>query len=275
MNLGDIEQHWRNWAVSFGKDLRATTKGRTAKMIEVAALGRVIDLAQRELGRPLDILEVGCGNGFNCSWIAQNFPQSRVLGVDYIPEMIEAAKLRQAEDSIPADRLTYQTGNALDLSDVPGSFDLVFTNRCLINLNTWDLQAQAYAQLISKVRPGGYVATIENSVPARLRQDQLRKSAGLPERPIDKFNTFFEADALENLAKEIGLQVICNDHVSTLHDLMLYVLLPMTNGGIIDYEHPLVSAAAQINIELTNHLRLDLGAVGQNFLLLCRKPQQD
>ena len=34
MDLHDIELHWRNWARSYGKDLRATTKGRTAIIVQ-------------------------------------------------------------------------------------------------------------------------------------------------------------------------------------------------------------------------------------------------
>src|SRR5581483_11566660 len=131
MQLQDIKLHWQNWASSFGKDLRATTKGRTAKMIECAAIGRTVSRARAALGRPLSILEVGCGNGFNCSWVATNFPDTTVTGVDYIPDMIDAARKRQADDGIPAARLSYAVDDALTLANVSGTYDIVFTNRCL------------------------------------------------------------------------------------------------------------------------------------------------
>jgi SAM-dependent methyltransferase len=270
MNLQDIQQHWQNWARSYGKDLRATTKGRTAKMVEVASIGRVVGRARDEFQRPLRILEVGCGNGFNCSWVVQNFPDCHVTGIDYIPEMIEAARLRQAEDGIGPARLTYQVGNALELDNVTGPFDVVFTDRCLINLNTWDLQQQAYRRMAALLGPRGFLATIENSTEARARQNELRLATGLPDRPIDSFNTFIADGRLEQLAGEIGLDLVTAQNISTLHDLLLYVLLPMTNGGKVDYEHPLIEAAAQLNIALTNGMDQDLGPIGQNRLVLCQ-----
>lgn len=274
MNLEDIQQHWQNWAISFGKDLRATTKGRTAKMIEIAAIGRVIDQASQEMKRPLRVLEIGCGNGFNCSWVAQNYPDCQVTGIDYIPEMVEAAKVRQAEDGIDAARLIYQIGNALHLDGIAGPFDVIFTDRCLINLNKWELQQQAYRQMARLLAPGGYLATIENSSEARNRQKDLRAAVALADRPIDSFNTFIADGKIEALARELGLDVVNAQYISTLHDLVLYVLLPMTNGGIVDYEHPLVEASARLNIKLIDDLGLDMGPVGQNRLVLCRRPSQ-
>lgn len=272
MTLHDIQQHWQGWARSYGKDLRATTKGRTAKMLEVACIGRVIERALSEFSRPLHVLEVGCGNGFNCSWLAQAFPDCKITGIDYIPEMIEAARLRQAEDGIDAARLTYQVGNALELDNVTTTFDVIFTDRCLINLNTWDLQQQAYRVMAKLLGPKGYLATIENSAEARERQNDLRMAVDLPGRPIDTFNTFVNDGQFESLAREIGLEVIETRNISSLHDLLLYILLPMTNGGVLDYDHPLVEASARLNIELTNGLGLDLGPIGQNRVVLCQNP---
>lgn len=272
MTLDDIQQHWQSWARSFGKDLRATTKGRTAKMLEIGCIDQIVRRAATEFGRPLRILEVGCGNGFNCSWIAQQFPDSHVTGIDYIPEMIEAARQRQAEDGIDPARLTYQVGNALELDNVAGPFDVILTDRCLINLNSWDLQQQAYRAMARLLGPRGLLATIENSAEARARQSRLRLAVNLPDRPIDVFNTFIADGKIERLAGEIGLSVLETRNISTLHDLLLYVLLPMTNGGTVDYDHPLIEAAATLNLELTNGLGQDLGPIGQNRLVLCQRP---
>lgn len=274
MNLEDIRHHWQNWAIAFGKDLRATTKGRTAKMIEVATIGRVIDQARVKFKRPLKILEVGCGNGFNCNWIALNYTDCQITGIDYIPEMIEAAKQRQKEDENIAAKLTYLVGDALKLDNINETFDVIFTDRCLINLNTWELQQRAYRQMASLLNDDGFLATIENSAEARERQSQLRARMGLSNRPIDKFNTFISDGKLEKLAGELGLLVVKTQNISSLHDLLLYVLLPMTNGDTVDYEHPLIEAAAQLNIALTHDLDVELGPIGQNRLVLCQKEKR-
>jgi len=272
MQLDDIKQHWQNWASSFGKDLRATTKGRTAKMIECAAIGRTIARAAKEAGRPLRVLEVGCGNGFNCSWVATSFPEATVTGVDYIPDMIEAAKQRRADDGIDPARLVYAVDDALKLANVEGSFDVVFTNRCIINLNTPELQRGAIEKLCERVAPGGYVMLIENSLEARQRQDVLRGAVDLPGRPIDVFNTFIADGTIEAILRGKGFEIATSETISSLHDVVLYILLPMINGGKVDYENPLVEAAARLNIEMSAAFDDSLGTIGQNRNVVGKRP---
>jgi SAM-dependent methyltransferase len=274
MQLQDIKLHWQSWASSYGKDLRATTKGRTAKMIECAAIGRTVAQARATLGRPLTVLEVGCGNGFNCSWLASNFADLSVTGVDYIPEMIEAARRRQLDDGISSERLSYAVDDALTLANVTRTYDVVFTNRCLINLNTADLQRQALQCLCDKVAPGGYVMLIENSAEARARQDVLRQAVGLPPRPIDAFNTFIHDGDLEKVLLDRGFAIDECQTISSLHDLVLYVLMPMINGGKVDYEHPIVEAAAKLNIEISRTLKDSLEPLGQNRNVVARRPER-
>lgn len=271
MELDHIRQHWQNWARSFGKDLRATTKGRTAKMVECAAIGRVIAQAAKESGRALRVLEIGCGNGFNCSWIATTFPETTVTGIDYIADMIEAAEQRRSDDGIDPARLHYAIDNALELSNIEGSFDVVFTNRCIINLNTPALQCQAIQQLCRRVAPGGYAMLIENSRTQRLRQDRLRAAVDLPSRPIDAFNTFIEDGAIEEVLGAEGFDIVTSETISSLHDVVLYILLPMINGGRIEYDHPIVEAAARLNIEMNATGDDSLGSIGQNRNVVGRR----
>lgn len=274
MQLDDIKTHWQNWASSFGKDLRATTKGRTAKMIECAAIGRVIERASADRKRTLRVLEVGCGNGFNCSWIAGNYADTVVSGVDYIPDMIDAARQRQADDGIDPARLSYGVDDALTLATVADDFDVVFTNRCIINLNTPELQRQAINRLCDRVAPGGYVMLIENSYEARMRQDLLRQAVDLPTRPIDVFNTFIHDGDIERILTGRGFEVVSSQTISSLHDVVLYILLPMINGGKVDYDHPLVEAAARLNIEMSAALDDSLGTIGQNRNVVGRRLDQ-
>jgi SAM-dependent methyltransferase len=271
MQLDDIRQHWQNWASSFGKDLRATTKGRTAKMIECAAIGRTIAAAPRPAGGGLRVLEVGCGNGFNCSWIATQFPDTIVTGVDYIPDMIEAAKQRRRDEGIDPVRLRFAVDDAVSLDHVEGQFDVVFTNRCIINLNTAELQRKAIEKLCQRVAPAGHVMLIENSHEQRLRQDALRNAVDLPSRPIDAFNTFIHDGAIERILDELGFEIVTSETISSLHDLVLYILLPMTNGGKVDYEHPLVEAAARLNIAMNAAQDDSLGSIGQNRNVVGRR----
>src|ERR1035438_7176899 len=147
MSMESIRQHWHNSATQYGTSLRATTKTSTVKRMEVDALTRALREVVIDRGVGLNILEIGCGNGQNCLNLVDIFPQACFTGLDFIEAMIAAANKLKKERAIPDDRLTFQVGDVLDLQVPMAAYDVVFTDRCLINLNTDDLQQQVISSL--------------------------------------------------------------------------------------------------------------------------------
>jgi ubiquinone/menaquinone biosynthesis C-methylase UbiE len=271
MELHDIRHHWQTWARQYGTSLRATTKTSTAKVMELDALSRAIAGIEQQAGRAIRILEVGCGNGQNCLNLLEAHPQASFTGIDFIEEMVMAANSVKAERGLPDDRVAFQVGNVLDLKLAPQSFDIVFTDRCLINLNTDALQQAAVAGLAKLLAPQGHLLMIENSQQTYEAQNALRAKAGLPMRQPAEFNHFFDESTLLPALPAFGLTLLDVEDFISLHDLVLYVLVPMTNGGTVDYEHPMVAAATSLNLAATALKPGGLGAWGQNRLYKCRR----
>lgn len=264
MQSVEVKRHWERLAQQHGSDLKATTHTPTIKRLEVAALARAIRAAGINENTPAEILEVGCGNGHNLLALNDLFPEARFTGVDYVPEMIYAA---------PKDAgIRFEVGDALTLSDGPDpqvAYDVVFTDRLLINLASLADQLYALDQLAAKVRPGGHLIILENTIQAREQQNDLREAAGLPRRPPPDYNLYVdEVPFLAKMARD-GLRLVLVDEFAALHDLMLYVLAPMVNGNIIDFDDPTVRAATELLLA-----RPDAGGVrgaGQNRLYLFAK----
>lgn len=271
LNLEDIRSHWKDWAGKYGKELRATTKTSTLKTIEVDALARAIRSIEKELGSDLRILEMGCGNGQNCLSLSHLFPKMSFTGVDFIPEMVDAANSLKKEREVPDKKLTFMEGNVLDLGFPRSSFDVIFTDRCLINLNTDSLQQKAIKSLSDRLKDGGYLLMIENSQQTYDDQNKARELVGLAPRTPAEFNHFFDEKTLLPYIASIDLDLCDVEDFISIHDLVLYVLVPMLNGGVIDYEHPIVEAATKLNIALSSIRPDGLGKFGQNRLFKCRK----
>ncbi len=264
MKTQDIHKHWTECA---GTGVHATTPATTAKVLEIAAFCRRF----RELKIPAfaSVLDVGCGNGLNCIALAKQFPQMRFYGVDYVHEMIDAARQNAKEHNV-ANRVHFALGDILHLDEILKDhhvYDVVLTDRCIINLNTQEQQERGLAALVARTKRGGYLLLIENSIQARELQNECRQFFGLSERPPPPFNLFLDEDWFFPYLFKLGLSVDVED-ISSLHDLILYVLVPaITAGGEVDYDHPMVQAATALALKMPHTFPFQFG---QNRLFVCR-----
>jgi SAM-dependent methyltransferase len=272
MDASQIHDHWTQWATQYGADLRATTKSSTPKVLELEALSRHL---RAILGgrSSASVLEVGCGNGVNCLALAQALPKVRFDGVDFVREMVTAAN--ESARSTGQANLRFFEGNAAQLDAVvclESRYDVVFTDRCLINLNTLELQLRALTGLAARLHPDGHLVLIENSMTTYNEQNRCRQILGLPARTPASYNLFFDEDAVRTHVAGLGLELVQVEDFITLHDLVLYVLVPAINGGTVDYEHPLVKAATTLSAGISASKPSAFGAFGQNRLFHWRKP---
>jgi len=243
------------------------------KALEIDALARALHRAEMCLKSPLRVLEVGCGNGYNCLELSKIFPDYTFVGVDYVPEMIRAANETKSNDRL-ADRVRFVEGDIMSLGEMSALFegyDVVFTDRCLINLNSVELQKEGIKQLCGKVLSGGFLFLIENFVATYDRQNQCREILGLPKRQPAEFNLFLDEAVIVPHIESCGLAITEIEDFGSLHDIVLYVLLPSVNDGGIDYNHPLVEAAARLSAGMSEHFRSAFGLFGQNRLLICHR----
>jgi len=179
-----VQAHWADWATKYGRDLRATTLASSIKRLEINALRRAIERSQSR--HDARVLEVGCGNGQNISALARIFENYSWTGVDYIPEMISAAK-----ETCPGAR--FLVGDAMDLPDI-GPYDVVYTDRMLINLANVATQKQVIAKLAALTENS--LILIENSRQTKDAQNDLREAMGLPRRKDAAFNVFLDDDVI-------------------------------------------------------------------------------
>jgi len=267
MRSTGIKTHWTDWAVKYGTALRATTLASSIKQLEVDALRRTIERVL-PLSLPASVLEVGCGNGQNIVALCKMFDGGTFsfTGVDYVPEMIAAARQNAADIGVPS--LKFLVGDVLDLDSVSGLeplHDVVFTDRLLINLDTIELQKRAIDNLAARIRNQGSLILIENSRQTKDAQNDLREIIGLPRRPDAPFNLFFNDDEIVPHLKSRFSAVEIEDFGS-LHDILLYVLLPAILGDAGHYDHPMMRAVA----DLCSKVNIPAGAFGQNRLYHCR-----
>tara|TARA_A100001011_G_scaffold400437_1_gene514993 strand:- start:2779 stop:3615 length:837 start_codon:yes stop_codon:yes gene_type:complete len=274
----DNLSHWNDWAEKYGSGLRATTKTNSIKRIEIfeisKAISKILKISKKE-EEGLSILEVGCGNGYNTIAIKEMFGKAEVHGIDFSPEMINNAKILLSQTTIKnSNSIGFFIGDAKELNNqelLLDKYDIIFTDRCLINLlGDGDLK-KALKSIFSKLKKGGACIFIENFVNSRNKQDALRKIVGLESREIPKFNKFLYEESFLDLIKNYA-DVIEFKCISSLHDLVLYLLTPALNNGKVDYESPIVEKVTDliINSDKKFNYKMNISPdIGQNSICIC------
>ena len=267
MDMDEIKKHWDSNAKKYQTKLNSTTKTSTIKRLEIDAFSRVIEMFGEPDGRK-SVLEVGCGNGHNLFGLVGHFPNFTFHGIDYSVDMIVAA--RETNGDLAHDQISFGVGDALNLgtAEMPEPpFDFVLTNRLLINLNAWELQKSALEHLRGVVAKGGFLISIENFEGSYGNQNLLRESIGLPPRVPDQYNKFMKEDQFEAfISQELGMTLIHSENFASLHDLILYVLIPHMNDGKVDYGNPAMESVTALLESLPGDIQNSFGSFGQNRL---------
>jgi len=116
-----------------------TRAGQPEHLAPLAAA--VLEVPQK----PERVLDIGCGTGAATLFLAREFPQARIRGVDLSPRMIAEANSKIGLD--PEARVAFRVGDASKLPYPDENFDLV----CQTNMPIF------FAEINRVIRPGGTV----------------------------------------------------------------------------------------------------------------------
>jgi SAM-dependent methyltransferase len=206
------------------------------------------------------LVDVGCGSGYATRILAPLVRET--LGVDFSESMI--ARARAAAAGRPG--LRFEVANALDLDPgAQGTFDVALSVRCLINLESWELQQRALENIARLLTPGGRFIFVEGLADGRRALNAMRVRMGLSEMPTVWHNVDFEESTL----------MLCLDRFFTLatrrhfgvYDFVSRVVHPMAVAPELPaYDSAINRTAAQLAVHLQ-----DFGAVSRVAFLVLRR----
>lgn len=145
-------------------------------------------LISQRVPRGSGVLDVGCGNGDTLIHLAlQNACDG--IGVDFAPRMIAAARASCAAQNLDR-RLRFEQSHIPGLRRDLGQFDVVLTQRCLVNLDDVGAQHQAFSEIMTCVKPGGIYLMIEDSHDGLEKLNAMRRLVELEPIPPPWHNVF-------------------------------------------------------------------------------------
>jgi len=177
MSKDDIKIFWNKRAEKFGSSLQSTTNDVYMRKLECSVISDCIKeiLSEKSIN---NIADIGCGNGFSTLEIAKMFPQLEIHGFDYAEKMIASANKLKMENNI--NNLNFFIFDIVE-DKLSQAYDLVITDRCLINLPTWEMQKKAINLIHNTLSPNGVYLMMENFTDGEQNFNMLRRSFGLNE----------------------------------------------------------------------------------------------
>lgn len=182
---GVILEHYRKEAEQYGKDASSTMRDEITRGREVAGVVRTLEwLASRGVDVST-ILDIGCGNGFLLEVLRGKRPDSKLTGLEYTPEMVAIAQQRGVA------RCDIVQGDVRELPFAAGTWDVVVTERCIINVMDRDHQANSLREVARVLKKGGHFLCIEAFEDSLDELNAARDELGLPPNEVPYHNLWF------------------------------------------------------------------------------------
>jgi SAM-dependent methyltransferase len=172
-----VKKFWDERAVQGGiSSQEVTHKDIWQRWLEIKTISNYLRKKDR-------VLDVGCGNGYSTRIFSGLCKE--IVGIDYSNEMIDRARAESEKRGERATKLTlFAQCDVLELNpSLFGLFDLIISERCLINLGSFEKQKRAIAQIASVLKRGGRFIFVEGTADGRENLNRFRKAAGLSPMP--------------------------------------------------------------------------------------------
>lgn len=179
----DVKAFWNSRA---GLGQWAGTQDVTAKQLEIEAIASYVRDGMR-------VLDFGCGNGITAIELARRY-KVEVTGIDYAEQMVEAATKLAAGQQLRG-TVTFRVGHVED-SAALDRYDLIYTERVLINLPDWPAQRTGLTNILNLLADGGLYVMCENSQDGLDKINLLRERIGLPAINPPWHNRYLRDDEL-------------------------------------------------------------------------------
>lgn len=237
---------WNERARTLGE--KAGTQDRIAKRLEIEAIAQYVQDG-------MYVLDAGCGDGETMVALAQRY-HIAIEGLDQSEEMIAHAQ---------------QRGLVATLSDIfawtKSGYDLIYTERTIINLPSWETQRRAMQYLIGLLKPGGVYIACECCQEGLDHINTLRGALDLPAILSPAHNRYLVAREVTAAWQDGWLPMFTErDYSSTYYALSRVVnaAICVSAGREPQYDDP-------IN-ELALHLPALIPGLGQGRIWAFRRP---
>ena len=179
-------------------------------MYDKHLLNSEIRLISKRIPPGAKILDAGCGEAEG-SIVYSSIPGTTVHAVDFSETRLQKARERlSGRKNILCKQVDFLGQYELD-----HDYDVVVSQRFLINLMEWKLQQQVLLDLVSRLKQGGHLLMLEGSKQGVNSLNEFRKAFGLEPIPVKWHNLFFDDLTLIDFMQEHSMTLVEEDGLGT------------------------------------------------------------
>lgn len=227
-NQDEVLAYWNNHEVE--------------SMYDKHLLNAEINVIKRCIPEGAKILDAGCGEGEGSLSYAA-IPHTVVHAVDFSATRLEKARRRLTN----RDNVTFEQVDFLGTYDLDHDFDIVVSQRFLINLMEWPLQQKVLLDLMSLLKSGGRLLMLEGSRQGVALLNEFRGLWGLDPIPVKWHNLFFDDEVLINFMHQHAYPLVDQTGLGSYFLLTRGVRPALENTLNWDCEFNRVAASDPIN----------------------------
>jgi ubiquinone/menaquinone biosynthesis C-methylase UbiE len=243
-----VQNYWEERAKENFNKITATTDDIYLRDLEIFTLIETIHQIKSE--NINKILDIGCGDGRSTLDIASQFPDCFFTGIDFSETMVKIANKNLNLKNELKNRVNFIIGDVTNLDGFIDDmkFDIIISDRCLINLDSSDIQYQAISDISKHLTHNGYFIAIENFIEGHNLMNDSRKAIGLPEIPIRWHNKYFNEEDIIKNSKNFFTQIIIKDFSSSYYfaTRIIYSKMCQMRGEVPDYNHEIHQLATKL-----------------------------
>lgn len=242
-----VQEYWEERARRQANSPTATTNDVHMRTLEINTIIETCRELNVGSGRAIDL---GCGDGYSTLSVADKIEGLSFLGIDYSENMINSAQQRL--NAIPElqHRVKFVVGDATKIGKMCAGqkFDLIISDRMLINLGSVDIQFDTIAQIGDLLRSGGYYLAIENFFDGQELMNEARRKMGLSEIPIRWHNRFFRREEFVQCVERHFELLEFKEFASSYYfaTRVIYARMCQILGEEPDYNHPIHQLAGDL-----------------------------
>jgi len=182
-----VKSHYLKQVLEKSLDAESTMPDHYVRSKEIETILETLSAIN---SKDIKILEIGCGNGILLNELnKKNFKS--VIGIDFLKEFVELAKTRNLPYKI-------EVGDIKELQFEDSYFDVVVSERVIINLMDLDHQNKAFSEVRRVLKKNGHFIMFEALEDAWINSNMARQEFGLTKIPMASQNRWFKSGELEN-----------------------------------------------------------------------------